>query len=416
MEMNHQPHSVPPLPRTPVPSHTPSSSSSSPYFPSSSSQSAHHDDVRQHRLASNKSTDDRKTDTPHSEAKKTGLAKFFSGISWVQILSGGLAAVIVFLLSMRLGFAGTIVGAALASMISTFSSQLFQNILQESEKKIKKVAKKEVPSALPSALGGSSSEQTSTLRMGSQPPLPSAHSHDGDTSVLPPTSLTPPLPGTQSGAQTHAQTSRSRQQTAKSSVLSRSASAMRHRRMVILSLVTTLLSVALVAGGILLLTHGKGTGPVVPSTRVEQNDDSKRTEQRTQPTPKPSQNSGSTSTDNSQNEGTTNGSGSQPSQSHSNSQQNQNSGSTSQNNTNSPSSGSNSSTDSNKTDNGSNSSNSTTSNGNNSSSDSTGSSDSDQKDRDKDKNSEDSSNSSSDKSSNQSDTSSNQTSGQSVSK
>jgi hypothetical protein len=310
------------------------------------------------------------------EAQKTGFAKFFSGISWVQILSGGLAAVTVFLLSARLGFAGTIVGAALASMISTFSSQFFQNILNESEKKIKKVAK-----SIPSTSSSSEPEDVShTPRVASniavvraqeeqitqmEPPLPSVAEANGslhrgkgstgsseDTSTISSTSLMPPLPSSPSGS------SHQSQQSDVNAPAQQTASA-KHRKTVILSLVATLISVVLVAGGILLMTHGKGTGPVVPSTRIEKSGNSKRAPEKQSTTP--SQNSGSTSTQD-PNKGTDNNSDSQSSQSQSQvpsqsqSDQNANSGSSSSNSNDSNSSSDSSGVNSEQSNNGSSSS------------------------------------------------------------
>jgi hypothetical protein len=337
-------------------------------------------DSRHDSSVSRKDHDDKPAKTVEAGksdgTQKTGFAKFFSGISWVQILSGGLAAVTVFLLSARLGFAGTIVGAALASMISTFSSQFFQNILNESEKKIKKVAK-----SIPASSSSSEPEDVShTPRVASniavvraqeeqitqmEPPFPSVaeanaslRSGNGstgrseDTSTISSTSLMPPLPSSSSDS------SHQLQQSHVNSPTQQTASA-KHRKTVILSLVATIISVVLVAGGILLMTHGKGTGPVVPSTRIEKSDDSKRAPEKQSTTP--SQNSGSTSTQDS-NKDKKNESDSQSSQSQtqtpsqSQSDQNSNSGSSSSNSNDSNSSSDSSGANSEQSNNGSSSS------------------------------------------------------------
>lgn len=67
------------------------------------------------------------------------MKRFFRNISWVQILAAALAAVTVFFFSAKIGLAGSIIGVAVASIISTLSSQIYQNVLKESSKKIKKV-------------------------------------------------------------------------------------------------------------------------------------------------------------------------------------------------------------------------------------------------------------------------------------
>jgi hypothetical protein len=64
------------------------------------------------------------------------LKRFFHDISWVQILAGALAAVTAFLLSSRIGIAGSVIGVAVGSIVSAFASQLYQNVLDESSKKL----------------------------------------------------------------------------------------------------------------------------------------------------------------------------------------------------------------------------------------------------------------------------------------
>ncbi|MEE8725619.1 MAG: hypothetical protein SOI15_06055 [Bifidobacterium crudilactis] len=64
------------------------------------------------------------------------MKRFFHDISWVQILAGALAAVTAFLLSSRIGIAGSVIGVAVGSIVSAFASQLYQNVLDESSKKL----------------------------------------------------------------------------------------------------------------------------------------------------------------------------------------------------------------------------------------------------------------------------------------
>lgn len=77
---------------------------------------------------------------PYYEAERSGkgyrLKRFFHDISWVQILAGALAAVTAFLLSSRIGIAGSVIGVAVGSIVSAFASQLYQNVLDESSKKL----------------------------------------------------------------------------------------------------------------------------------------------------------------------------------------------------------------------------------------------------------------------------------------
>lgn len=62
---------------------------------------------------------------------------FFKNISFAQIAASGLSAITVFFLTAKIGLAGSIIGAALASIISTISSQLYKNVIDESSKRIK---------------------------------------------------------------------------------------------------------------------------------------------------------------------------------------------------------------------------------------------------------------------------------------
>lgn len=210
--------------------------------------------------------------------KKGPFARFFAGISWVQILSGGLAACTVFLLSARLGFAGTIVGAALASMISTFSSQLFQNILKESGRQLKKVAKEEIGPGPSSGTEGtgqantpSAEDQTVVTRI---PRVASNLSEvtDGGTedSRLGDTSVFSPLPADGSPESAVPLPEGDEGSSAAGSggavPLPDASFRKKRRRAIVISVVISLLSVALVAGAILLFTNGKGTGPATPTT------------------------------------------------------------------------------------------------------------------------------------------------------
>ena len=72
------------------------------------------------------------------ESAVKGFRKFFRGVSWVQALAGGLAAVTSFLLSARIGLAGSVIGVAIAAIVSTLASQLYTNMLGTSADKIKR--------------------------------------------------------------------------------------------------------------------------------------------------------------------------------------------------------------------------------------------------------------------------------------
>lgn len=64
------------------------------------------------------------------------MKNFFKGISFTQVLAGSLAAVTAFLLSSKIGIAGSVIGVAIGSIVSAVASQLYQNVIHASSKKI----------------------------------------------------------------------------------------------------------------------------------------------------------------------------------------------------------------------------------------------------------------------------------------
>ena len=222
-----------------------------------------------------------------SQGSKTSVFRhFFAGISWIQILAGGLAAGTVFLLSSKLGLAGTIIGAALASMISTFASQLYQNIL--------KVANSKLTSSTPSS---TAAEANSRPQAGAHPQA-SAHLQAGGRRIVGGTNFESAdddfashtavfdsaALGTLAG-NSASDPSVSAASTLGDTTLMPLSAALDYQNgeeesgtdnlkknkqkklAIIISIVVALLSVALVAGGIMLITGGKPTDTVLPSTR-----------------------------------------------------------------------------------------------------------------------------------------------------
>lgn len=64
------------------------------------------------------------------------MKNFFKGISVSQIIAGALAAVTSFLLSIKIGIGGSVIGVAVGSVVSAVASQIYQNIIKESGKKL----------------------------------------------------------------------------------------------------------------------------------------------------------------------------------------------------------------------------------------------------------------------------------------
>lgn len=68
--------------------------------------------------------------SPKAEAETpnpTGIKGLFEGLSVSQVTAGALAAVTSMLLSAQIGIAGSVIGVAVGSVVSTVSSQLYKN-------------------------------------------------------------------------------------------------------------------------------------------------------------------------------------------------------------------------------------------------------------------------------------------------
>lgn len=64
------------------------------------------------------------------------MKDFFKNIKWLQILAGALAAVTSFLLMNHIGIAGSVIGAAVASIVTALATQIYQNVLNVSHDKM----------------------------------------------------------------------------------------------------------------------------------------------------------------------------------------------------------------------------------------------------------------------------------------
>lgn len=71
-----------------------------------------------------------------SEVYGRRMKDFFKNIKWLQILAGALAAVTSFLLMNRIGIAGSVIGAAVASIVTALATQIYQNVLNVSHDKM----------------------------------------------------------------------------------------------------------------------------------------------------------------------------------------------------------------------------------------------------------------------------------------
>ena len=104
---------------------------------SSDSSSKYKSDMS-HQITTNsqqtKSIDASVDQDDHSPKDKAGL---FDGISKSQVLAGALASVTSMLLSSKIGIAGSVIGVAVGSVVSTVASTVYKNILRNSANALK---------------------------------------------------------------------------------------------------------------------------------------------------------------------------------------------------------------------------------------------------------------------------------------
>lgn len=67
------------------------------------------------------------------------MKNFFGNIKWSQILAGALAAVTSFLFMNKIGIAGSVIGAAVASIVTALATQVYQDVLKASHDTMQKI-------------------------------------------------------------------------------------------------------------------------------------------------------------------------------------------------------------------------------------------------------------------------------------
>ncbi len=75
----------------------------------------------------------------HGTKNKQNKRRLFEDISVVQVTATALAAVTSMLLSSYIGIAGSVIGVAVASIVSTTAASLYKHFLKESTEKIKEI-------------------------------------------------------------------------------------------------------------------------------------------------------------------------------------------------------------------------------------------------------------------------------------
>lgn len=254
------------------------------------------------------SADSAQRNGKNSAAQKSGFKRFFDGISWSQLIASGLSALTVFLLTAKIGMAGSIIGAILASMVSTFSSQLYRNMLDISGDKLRSdhsdsddgnldeeadidavqdpseasaaggaetdsAAARTSASSSVRAVGGAPTQRGETLRYHAtgQESSPAGRTAQSTRSIAGSSSRL----GASGRARSAGKQNAAGHGTRHVSTFTAQERAKRRRRSIILvAVISALLTIGITSGIVLLVTHGEGTDSAVPVLQSNQNQNS----------------------------------------------------------------------------------------------------------------------------------------------
>lgn len=211
--------------------------------------------------------------------ERKGLGGLLEGLSVPQVAAGALAAVTSMLLSSKIGIAGSVIGVAVGSVVSTVASQVYKQFLQASADKLRELNPLDEAGAgavggetrvMPEAAGGSSA----TRVMGAMPASGAATTPDDLAATDDPAAFATPT-----------RSVRDLRESGETGVLRGRAEHLRRRRMqrgvIAVSVVSALAAVAISAGIINLVTAGEGVGtktePLFTGTSTSQTDDGSTT-------------------------------------------------------------------------------------------------------------------------------------------
>lgn len=235
--------------------------------------------------------------SPKAEAETpnpTGIKGLFEGLSVSQVTAGALAAVTSMLLSAQIGIAGSVIGVAVGSVVSTVSSQLYKKFLAGSAEKLRGFASSDNAegNAATNAAATQSATQSFAHAQTTVMPITRAPFESAETSVL--------SAGQIVGADAHDMRSNQAAQGTQSNT-PRINSAAGHtgnashatgvveieaqkqktmqRRVLAVSVASSLAAILLFAGLVLMFTGGEGigtkvapfTGEVVTSQLADEN-------------------------------------------------------------------------------------------------------------------------------------------------
>lgn len=128
--------------------------------------------------------------SPKAEAEApqpTGIKGLFEGLSVSQVTAGALAAVTSMLLSAQIGIAGSVIGVAVGSVVSTVSSQLYKKFLAGSAKKLRGFASSDNAegNAATNAAAAQSATQSFAHAQTTVMPITRAPFESAETTTLP---------------------------------------------------------------------------------------------------------------------------------------------------------------------------------------------------------------------------------------
>lgn len=169
---------------------------------------------------------DREVRTNETDDRK-GLLE---DLSMSQVLAGALAAVTSVTLSSKIGIAGSLIGVAVASVVSTVASQLYRGMLRRANDKIRELAASD---------GEESAAESSNPYGLDRPSDPIVQEASGRAAIPSGVRVAP--------AELRAAAHRRRQEKI-------------HRRVIVAAVVSSLAAVAVSAGVVLLATNGEGLG------------------------------------------------------------------------------------------------------------------------------------------------------------
>lgn len=128
--------------------------------------------------------------SPKAEAETpnpTGIKGLFEGLSVSQVTAGALAAVTSMLLSAQIGIAGSVIGVAVGSVVSTVSSQLYKKFLAGSAEKLRGFASSDNAegNAATNAAAAQSATQSLAHAQTTVMPITRAPFESAETTTLP---------------------------------------------------------------------------------------------------------------------------------------------------------------------------------------------------------------------------------------